>query len=120
MALPGAGTYVFECSANVMSSTGTQGAQFGAQYSGTTTSIECNYRCNLAITTFTTCRITAKNTAGVTVLTTSAAEGQLYMSGIIVVSTSGNFSIQALRLSGGGAQHLYIRPGSRVTVMKVA
>ena len=118
--LPSSGTYVFESTINAMCQTGTQGAQFGAQFSGTTTSIEFNYQGNLAITSITTCRVTAKNTAGITLLTTSAAEGKIYLSGIIIVSTSGNFSIQGLRILGGGAQHLYIRPGSYVSVMKIA
>jgi hypothetical protein len=120
VALAGAGTYIFECHINAMCSTGSQGAQFGVQYSGTTTSVEFNYRINVAANSIQTCRVTTKNTAGITGLTTSAAEGKVYLTGIIIVSDAGNLSIKGLRLSGGGAQHLYIRAGSFVTVMKVA
>lgn len=120
VALPSAGTYIFEASINAFSQTGTQGAQFGAQYTGTTTSIQFNYTGNLAITTTTACVVVAKNTAGITLLTTSGAQGMVYLSGIIVVAGAGNFSIKGQRILGGGAQHLYIRPGSFVRVLKVA
>jgi len=112
-----AGTWVFEAFVQAMCSTGTAGAQFGVQYSGTTTSTEFNMHGNLSATTISTSRVTAKNTPGGVVLTTSTAEGIILMSGIIVVSDSGNFSVKGLKVT---SQNLYIRAGSHVRIRKVA
>jgi hypothetical protein len=64
-----------------------------------------------------TTRITAKNTASVIVFTTSAAEGLVIISGQIIVSTSGNLTIQGLKVT---SQTLTVRVGSWLTAVKTA
>lgn len=113
-----AGTWVFEAVVNGNAATLTAGAQFGAQYSGTLTSIEATFVGQLSGTTWAaTARITAKNTASTVVMTTSAAECQVYLTGQVVVSGSGNFTIQGLKVT---SQTLTIRSSSWVKAVKVA
>jgi hypothetical protein len=116
VALPGAGTYAFTANIPCMASTGTAGAQFGAQYSGTTTSLECVCAGNQSGSVLVT-RITAKNTAGGVVCNVSTAEWMVVMTGLVIVTNNGNFSIQALKVTN---QNLYIRPGAYVWVTKIA
>lgn len=114
--LGAAGTYVFEAYLGTNINTGTAGAQFGVQYTGTVTGVQAlAVGSNTGVAPVTT-RITAKYTAGAVMLPT-AAEGQVIMHGMIIVSTAGNFSIQALKVT---SQTLTIRAGSHVNIIKVA
>jgi len=116
VALPGSGTYAFDACIPCNAQTGTNGAQFGAQFSGTTTSLECECLGNQSGVTLVT-RITAKNTAGGVVCNVSAVDWMVRITGLVIVTTSGNFSIQALKVT---SQTLFIRPGSFVILNKIA
>lgn len=116
VALPGAGTYAFDACIPCNAQTGTNGAQFGAQFSGTTTSLECVCAGNQSGSMLVT-RITAKNTAGGVVCNVSTAEWMVRITGLVIVTSSGNFSIQALKVT---SQTLFIRPGAFVDLFKIA
>lgn len=64
-----------------------------------------------------TARITAKNTPSTIVMTTSAAECRVMLDGQVVVSDSGNLTIQGLKVT---SQTLTVRAGSYMEVFKVA
>lgn len=96
-----AGTWVFEMIVSCASSS-TAGGKLGVQYSGTTTSVDAVHLGQLATTTLAaTARITALNTGSTTVGTTAAAELMCRIVGQIVVTTSGNLTCQALKVTSG-------------------
>lgn len=112
------GTWVIQAVLNGNAATGTNGAQFGVQYTGTVTSMDVNQLGQASTTTLAaTARITAKNTASTAVMTTSAAECRVQLDGQIVVSTSGTLTIQGLKVS---SQTLTVRAGSYLRIYKVA
>ena len=118
IAIAAAGTYIFEALIECMASTGTNGAQFGVQYTGTVTTLDCNVMGNQSAVLMRTARITAKATAAVAdYCKVSTDECCVRISGFIIVSTTGTFSIQALKVS---SQNLYIRAGSSLWIVKVA
>jgi hypothetical protein len=118
VAIAAAGTYIFEALIECMASTGTNGAQFGVQYTGTVTTLDCNVMGNQSAVLMRTARITAKATAAVAdYCKVSTDECCVRISGFIIVSTTGTFSIQALKVS---SQNLYIRAGSSLWIVKVA
>ena len=112
------GTWVFEIVVNGNKATGTNGAQFGVQYSGSTTSINATQQGQLATTTWAaTAKIAAFNTASTTVMTTSAAHCQVRITGQVVVSGSGNLTARGLAVI---SQTLTIETSSWMMAYKVA
>lgn len=100
-----AGTWLFEAQVHAQSSTAA-GMRFGVNYSGTTTSIEGNFFGQLATTTLgATARITAVNTGSTTVGTTANVETKHIITGVIVVSDSGNLTISGLKVTSGTLTH---------------
>jgi hypothetical protein len=113
-----AGTWVFQIVVNGNAATGTAGAQFGVQYSGSTTSIEATQTGQLATATpAATARIAAFNTASTVCMTTSAAECQVQICGQVVVSGSGNLTARGLKVTSGT---LTYRSSSWMMARKVA
>jgi hypothetical protein len=112
-----AGTYLFEASVHGASSA-TGGYRLGVQYSGTATSIEANHSGQTTTTAWgATARITALNTASTTLGTTNNAETQARITGIIVVSNSGNLTIQGLKVTSG---NYTVRASSWLKVVQIA
>lgn len=112
-----AGTWLFEAQVHAQSST-TAGMRFGVNYSGTTTSIEGNFFGQLATTTLgATARITAVNTASTTVGTTANVETKHIITGVIVVSDSGNLTISGLKVTSGTLTH---RSSSWLKVVRIS
>lgn len=113
-----AGTWLFEINLSASAATGTAGARFGVQYSGSTTSVNAVQFGQLATTTWAaTARITALATASTIVLTTSAAEGVIRIFGQIVVTNAGNLTTQGLKVT---SQTLTINASSFMKARKVA
>jgi hypothetical protein len=97
-----AGTWIFEALISGSAGTGTAGAKFGVQYSGSTTSIDALHVGQLNTTGWAaTARITAFNTASTTVMTTSAAQCHVKIFGKVVVAGSGNLTIRGLKVTSG-------------------
>jgi hypothetical protein len=96
-----AGTWVFEMLLSGASSS-TAGVKFGVQYSGTATSVNATFSGQTSTTAFgATARITALNTGSTTVGTTANAQITGWIFGQIVVTTSGNLTAQALKVTSG-------------------
>lgn len=113
-----AGTYLFDTWIYGQAGTGTAGAQFCMNYTGTTTSYEANQSGQLSTTTLgATARVTAVNTASTTLFTTSAAEGFLHISGKIVVSNGGNLVARGLKVT---SQTLTWRGSSWMRVRRIS
>jgi len=112
------GTWIFEILISGSAATGTAGAQFGVNYSGTTTSINAEQFGQLATTTLAaTARITAFNTASTIVMTTSAAQCFVKIFGQVVVTGAGNLTAKGLKVT---SQTLTINAASRMMAYKVA
>lgn len=112
------GTWVFEINISGSAATGANGAQFGVQYSGSTTSINAEQIGQTNTTTWAaTARITAFNTASTTVMTTSAAQCHVRIFGQVVVSGAGNLTAQGLKVT---SQTLTVDASSWMWAFKVA
>lgn len=112
------GTWIFEINISGSAATGTAGARFGVQYSGSSTSINAELIGQLATTTWAaTARITALNTASTILMTTSAAQCHARIFGQIVVTGPGNLTLQGLKVT---SQTLTIDASSWMMARKVA
>lgn len=113
-----AGTWAFEASILASAATGTAGARLGVQYSGTTTSVNAGFQGQTNTTTSAaTARITALNTGSTIICTTSAAITQNYIWGQIIVTGSGNLTIQGLKVTSGT---LTVYGASKMNVRRIA
>lgn len=113
-----AGTWIFEIHISGSAATGTAGARFGVNYSGTTTSINAEQIGQLATTTWgATARITAVNTSSTIVMTTSAAQCYVKIFGKIIVTDSGNLTAKGLKVT---SQTLTVDGSSWMMAYKVA
>ena len=113
-----AGTWAFDTWIYGQAGTGTAGAQFAMNYTGTTTTYEANQSGQVSTTTMgATARVTAINTVSTTLMTTSGAECWVHISGQIVVSTSGNLVARGLKVT---SQTLTYRGSSWMRAFKVA
>lgn len=112
-----AGTWVFEMMVSASSSS-TAGGRLGVQYSGTTTSVNATFFGQLATTTLAaTARITALNTGSTIIGTTGSAEVTGRIFGQIIVTTAGNLTCQALKVTSGT---LTINASSQMWARRVA
>lgn len=112
------GTYTWRAFITGNKATGTNGAQFGVQYSGTSTSVDgMVVGQTAAAAAFTVTLITALNTATATYMTTSASKCMVMMWGTIVTTGSGNLTIQGLAVT---SQTLTIDAGSHLEAFKTA
>lgn len=112
------GTWAFEININGNKATGTAGAIFGVQFSGTATSIACTQVGQLANNTWgATAKITALHTASTTLMTTSAAQCNVRIAGHIVVTVAGNLTAEGGVIT---SQTLTVDAGSSIEAFKVA
>lgn len=112
-----AGTYLVQAEVHGQSST-TAGYTLGINHSGTTTSIEGNQAGQLSTTTWgATARITAVNTSSTVLGTTANVETKAILTAKIVVSTSGNITIQGRKVTSG---NFIVRGSSWLKVTKIA
>jgi hypothetical protein len=96
-----AGTWVFAMYFSGNSST-SAGGKFGVQYSGTATSVNATFSGQTSTTAFgATARITQLNTASTTIGTVTSAQTVSLTYGQIVVTTSGNLTARALKVTSG-------------------
>lgn len=101
IALPAAGTYIFEMQISGTSSS-TAGCQFGLNYTGSVTSVAACQIGQLSTTTWAaTALITANNTASTVLMTTASAECSVLIRGQIVVSNTGNLTMRGLKVTSG-------------------
>ena len=109
----GVGTYKFTAMIYGQSSS-TAGGTFQIAYSGTTTSIDIMQQGQASGTTWVaTNRQTAVNTAGTVVWTTATTEMSMLITGVIVTSTAGTFTVNATKTTSGT---LTIRSGSNLII----
>jgi len=109
----GVGTYKFTAMIYGQSSS-TAGGTFQIAYTGTTTSIDIMQQGQATGTTWVaTNRQTAVNTAGTAVWTTATTEMSMLITGVIVTSTAGTFTINATKTTSGT---LTIRSGSNLII----
>ena len=109
----GAGTHQFRAMIYGQSSS-VAGGTFQIAYTGTTTSIDIMQQGQASGTTWVaTNRQTAVNTAGTVVWTTATTEMSMIISGVLVSSTSGTFTINATKTTSGT---LAIRSGSNLII----
>ena len=107
------GTYEFRAIIYGQSSSAA-GLTFQAAYTGTTTSIDMVQSGQASGTTWVaTNRVTAEATPGTTVWTTATTEMTMIISGVLVTSTSGTFTINATKITSGTGT---IRSGSNLII----
>lgn len=109
----GIGTFEFRAIIFGQSSSAA-GGTFQTAYTGTTTSIDMVFQGQATGTTFVaTNRVIAQATNGTTVWTTATTEMTMMISGVIVTSTAGTFTINATKTTSGT---LTIRSGSNLII----
>jgi len=109
----GAGTHQFRALIYGQSSSAA-GGTFQVAFTGTVTSIDIIQQGQASGTTWVaTNRQTAVNTAGTVVWTTATTEMTMIISGVIVTSTTGTFTINATKTTSGT---LTIRSGSNLII----
>lgn len=110
------GTYIFEAMLYANSSS-TAGGRFGVQFSGTAT-VDAVFEGQTSTTGIAaTARITALNSASTIIGTTASAETANRITGKLVVTASGNLTIQGLKVTSGT---LTVRASSWLRVFRVA
>jgi hypothetical protein len=112
-----AGTYFYEAEINSQSNA-TGGNRFAVNYTGTTTSIEGSQIGQTSTTAWgATARITALDADSTAVATTTNAETRTRLTGVIVVSTPGNFVVRGKKVTSGTTTY---RAGSFLRVTRIA
>jgi len=113
-----AGTWLFDAMVGFACSTGTTGCQFGVQYTGTVTSVDAQVMGTITATLIASGRYTAKHAPGPQALgIVSGQQGVARIAGVVVVSDSGTFSIEGLKIT---SQNLFIHQNSQMRVNQVA